>query len=413
MPDDVAMSTAAKELGLAPGAMELAAQLGEVRTVRAVRTNGADTAGSAGKAGGAPDAGREGSAAAAGGRPAGRVPRSEVARLRAAEDFPDGLRSRLHTVDSGGGALLLGITAARFARLARGGCFSPVAFYVNRYRTVVWLYLAAELRDFAGQRPELLSGPLPRGLRMLLAEGTDLRAGHWRGRRLRQLCRQGEDPWEAAAARAAVLSADVLEEAVPDDCERARLHALQPELTRLRGRSAAVRELTRELCTAVAEDEIFWQRLLLAAELETARAADRPAEVCGAARPSAPVDGRSGPGRVVLPERSRTDAEGKPDGCRAVKPREPRRRPRPVRPVEPVGEVRRAEHKGKAAPTGQGPTCLGKTEAAATAAAAERARVAEGRARVLHRLRAPRPRPAWWRRDTWREWAPGLSRPAF
>lgn len=346
MQSDVALSTAAGRLGLAPGAMELAAQLGEVRTVRAT---GAGRAGPVG-----PDG-------PASGWPPRRVPRAELARLQAAEDFPDGLRERLRVVDAGGGAQLLGITGSRFARLARGGCFSAVRFYVNRYRTVVWLYLAEELRTFAESRPELLSGSLPRGLRILLTEGVDLRAGHWRGRRVGQLCRQAEGPWESAAARAAVLAEEVLEEAVADGAERALLRALRPELRPLRGRSLAVRELTRELCTAAAEDEIFWQRLMLAADLEAARASARPVPV-GAAHPghrARPI----GPSDVLV--RAPAAAEG--DGCRAGKAHA-------SRPVWLAG---------------QGPS-PGGTE---TAAGRGGARAAGQRARVLGRLRAQRQRP--------------------
>ncbi|OEV30706.1 hypothetical protein AN219_09295, partial [Streptomyces nanshensis] len=235
MLDDVAMSTARRQLGLTSGAMELAVQLGEVRTVRAVREV---------RAAGAVDAVRT---AAAGGWTPRRVPREELARLRAAEDFPHGLQERLRVVDAGGGARVLGVTAARFARLARGGCFSPVRFYVNRYGTVVWLYPETELHAFAENRPELLAGRLPRGLRMLLAEGVDLRAGHWRGRRVRALCREADGPWEAAAARAALLGEEALEEAVPDVGERARLSALRPELAPFRARSAVVREVVEAL----------------------------------------------------------------------------------------------------------------------------------------------------------------------
>jgi hypothetical protein len=270
MTDDVAMSTAAKELGLTPGAMALAAQLGEVSTVpgqvrreraESAMLAGASTsvgmsafAGSDTGAGMTRSAGTAGRAAVAG-RAVRRVPRAELARLRAAEDFPEGLRERLRVVDGGGGAGLLGISASRFARLARAGCFSPVRFYVNRYRTVVWLYLAAELFAFAANRREMLSGGLPRGLRSLLAEGMDLRARHWRGRRVGQLCRQAGGPWEAAAARAAVLGEDALREAVPDADERARLLALRPELTPLTRRPAPVRDVALKLCTAADGDE--------------------------------------------------------------------------------------------------------------------------------------------------------------
>ncbi|NLU73253.1 hypothetical protein HCC61_11275 [Streptomyces sp. HNM0575] len=277
MTDDVAMSTAAKELGLTPGAMDLAAQLGEVHTVRAVSA-AAPASGTLPAAGSAPP----------GGRGARRVPRGELARLRSAEDFPDGLRTRLRVVNGRGGAQLLGITMSRFSRLARAGCFSPVRLYVNRYRTVVWLYLAAELLAFAAKRPALLSGRLPRGLRVPLAEGMDLRGRHWRGRRVGQLCRQADGPWEAAAARAAVLGEAVLEQAVPDAGERRRLSALRPELLPLAGKPAAVREVAGELCTAVPEDEIFWQRLMLAADLEYARASERGSASAATAEAAAP-----------------------------------------------------------------------------------------------------------------------------
>ncbi|HEV7627599.1 MAG TPA: DUF6397 family protein, partial [Streptomyces sp.] len=230
------MSTAAKELGLRPKMLELSVQVGEVRTVRGAA---ADTR---------------------------RVPRAELARLRESAGFPESLQERLRLLDAAKGAELLGVSAVRFARLARGGCFSPVRFYVNRYRTVVWLYLATDLRSFAERRAELLTGSLPRGLRVLLEEGVDFRPRHWRGRRVGQLCRQADGPWELAAARAAVLDDAALEEAVPDPGERARLIALRPELTVVRSESAATREMAERLCVAAEEDEILWHRLMLEAD---------------------------------------------------------------------------------------------------------------------------------------------------
>ncbi|SCK56746.1 hypothetical protein H180DRAFT_05290 [Streptomyces sp. WMMB 322] len=347
MHDDVAMSTAAKELGLARGEMALAVQLGHVRTVHA-----------------APAAATVGT----GGEPVRRrVPRAELARLRAAEDFPEGLRARLSVVDAGGGAELLGITPPRFARLARAGCFSPVRFYVNRYGTVVWLYPAQELTSFAESRPELLSGNLPRGLRMLLAEGVDLRAGHWRGRRVGQLCRDAEGPWEAAAARAAVLGEDVLRESVPDAEERARLAALRPELVSVRGRSPFVRKVTEELCTAAAEDEIFWHRLMLAADLESARASETVAfEETG---PS---------GGCAVPARSAAEGAGSDDSPKGdaacLAPR-----------VQAC-----ARRSSAAAEPGPG-------RAARTGRDGSPGQVRPGqRARVLNTLRAPRRGLPWW-----------------
>ncbi|WP_314177628.1 DUF6397 family protein [Streptomyces winkii] len=372
------MSTAARELGLSPGAMALAVELGEVRTVRGARTASADPAVPVGPAwSGA-------GAAAAEGPPRRRVPRAELERLRAAEDFPDGLRERLRVVDAGGGAQLLGITASRFARLARGGCFSPVRFYVNRYLTVVWLYPARELSAFAESRPELLSGRLPRGLRMLLAEGVDLRAGHWRGRRVGRLCRQADGPWEAAAARAAVLDDDVLAEAVPDAAERARLRALKPELVPLRGRSAVVREVAEELCTATAEDEVFWQRLMLAADLESARAEDRPTGRAMVPRPG----GSGGPGGLLgavdaLGTVGSASGTGGPGGC-------------------PQGKARAARHAERGRLPGD-------------AAVRAKAHAVVDRARVLNALRAARQCPTPRHRDPalLRASVPGVSRRAF
>jgi hypothetical protein len=97
-----------------------------------------------------------------------RVPRGELERLRAAPGFPSTLLDRTRLVDGAAGARLLGVGTARFARLARGGCFSPVRFHLNRYRAVVWRYPAEELRLFAERWPELLRGPAPEGLRRVL-----------------------------------------------------------------------------------------------------------------------------------------------------------------------------------------------------------------------------------------------------
>jgi hypothetical protein len=371
MPDDVAMRTAARELGLRPKLLELAVQVGEVRTVRG---------------------------AGAGTR---RVTRAEMARLRASEGFPDGFSERLRLVDAAGGAELLGISTARFARLARGGCFSPARFYVNRYRTVVWLYLARELHAFAERRGELLTGSLPRGLRVLLEEGVDFRPRHWRGRRVSQLRRQAEGPWELAAARAAVLDADALEEAVPDSGERARLAALKPELTVVHGASAVTREVADELCTATAEDEILWHRLLLEADLEDARASSLPS----AARRQSAAHSRSTAQR-------RSTAHSRPTGLVPSTAQAPPAVPDPsVRdplpaqahsspqisvpvPERPPGRVR----------SGAPPEASGAPGAGDGAAGAGDRR----RAHVLSRLRGPRRRPGWWRRR-----GTDLSRPAF
>ena len=71
------------------------------------------------------------------------------------------------------------VPAGRFTRLARLGLVVPVRFYLNRYRAVVWLYLAEELRQFAdgrGERPAAERRRMPEGLRDQLDAGVDLRA---------------------------------------------------------------------------------------------------------------------------------------------------------------------------------------------------------------------------------------------
>lgn len=241
----VAAGEACRALGLKPRELELAVELGEIGAVAA-----------------GPPCGR--------GR---RIPAAELARLRAEEGFPATLRERLRLVGAREGAELLGVSRARFARLARTGCVGPVRFSLNRYRAVVWFYLATELRDVAGHRPDLLRGPLPEGVRRMVARGEDRRPRHWRNRRIAQAVRRTDDPWAAAAAHAAVLAPDVLAEAVPDPAERARLEELRPALVTTRPDSPAAGRVVRALLTADGEEEVQWHRLGLAAALGTARAA--------------------------------------------------------------------------------------------------------------------------------------------
>ncbi|GAA2423305.1 DUF6397 family protein [Streptomyces macrosporus] len=240
----VPMDEARRRLGLRPRELELAVQLGEVATVAPLR---------------------EGHRR--------RVPVAELARLRAEEGFPATLRERLRLVGAREGAALLGVSPRRFARLARAGCFGPTRFSLNRYRSVVWFYRAAELRDVAEQQPELLGGALPEGMRRLLAEGEDRRPRHWRNRRIAQVLRGTDDPWAAAAAHAAVLLPEVVAEAVPDPAERARLEELRPDLAPVRPESLAAREVVRAVLTADGEEEILWHRLGLTLALSTARSA--------------------------------------------------------------------------------------------------------------------------------------------
>ncbi|GAA2066722.1 hypothetical protein GCM10009801_13440 [Streptomyces albiaxialis] len=232
---------AARQLGLRPRELDLAIQLDVVRTVPGAR--------------GGPR----------------RVAHEELKRVKGAEGFPERLRERLRVVGAEEGARLLGINPSRFARLARAGSFRPVRFYVNRYRAVVWLYLAEELRGFADRSPELLTGRLPASVRAILAEGTDRRARLWRHRRVGQLARQAGTAWERAAARAAVLDDDVLAEAVPDLEERALLRALRPRLAEMPSGTPATQETVAELCLAEGDEEILWHRVTLSAELEEAR----------------------------------------------------------------------------------------------------------------------------------------------
>jgi hypothetical protein len=241
---------AALELDLKRGEFDLAVQLGHVRTVP-------------GASGGPP-----------------RIARQEVDRLRSAQGFPDALRERVRTVGTVEGARLISISPARFTRLARTGHFTPIRFYLNRYRAVVWLYLAEELSDFAQAHSGLLSGRTPPALRTALDAGEDRRARNWRGRRLGLLLRGTEDPWERAAAIASVLDPVVVAEVVPDPYERSHLRVLRPELVPGRPESQAAREVVERLLLADHPDEILWHRVSLAEALREARelrAAPRPA----------------------------------------------------------------------------------------------------------------------------------------
>lgn len=97
-------------------------------------------------------------------RGAVRFTRAELDRVRAGEGFPRELRARVETAaGADAGARVLEVGPSRFTRLARCGHLKPVGYRINRYRAVVWLYLAAELREFAAREPGLLRGAAPRG----------------------------------------------------------------------------------------------------------------------------------------------------------------------------------------------------------------------------------------------------------
>lgn len=242
----VAAGRAVQELGLRRSEFELAVHLGLI----------AVTAGPGG------------------GRP--RVREREIARVREDPGFPDGLAERVRTVGTAEGAALLGIAPARFTRLARAGCFSPVTFYLNRYRAVVWLYLADELALFAVREPELLAGRTPPGLRSMLEAGGDRRARNWRTQRIERLLKRTEDPWARAAIEASTLDAAHLAEVVDDPYERAYLVRVRPEPVFGRPGSLAAKETMAELMLADDPDELLWRRISLTLSLDRARD-DRPA----------------------------------------------------------------------------------------------------------------------------------------
>lgn len=268
----VAAGRASQELGIRRAEFELAAHLGLIAVV------------------GAPG----------GGRP--RVHEGEIARLREQPGFPDALVERVRTVGTAQGAALLDIAPARFTRLARAGCVSPVTFYLNRYRAVVWLYLADELAAFAAREPGLLAGRTPPGMRTMLESGADWRARNWRSQRIDRLLDRTTDPWARTAVQASALDPVQLVEVVDDPYERAYLVRVRPEPVFGRPGSMAAREAMAELTLADDPDEILWRRVNLTLELDRARE-DRPAPRPGddgRAR-ATPPDGTGARPRAVCP----------------------------------------------------------------------------------------------------------------
>ncbi|MGW9435605.1 DUF6397 family protein [Streptomyces sp. NPDC055607] len=263
---------AAQELELKRDEFRLAVQLGLVRTVPAG------------------ESGRR------------RVERCELDRLRAAPDFPAGLRDRVRAVGTGEAAALLGITPERFTRLVRTGHLSPVRFSLNRYRAVVWTYLAEEVADFGRTCPALLAGRLPQALRERLAAHEDLRPRNWRARRLSLLLRAAEDPWARAAAIASLLDPLQAAEVVDDPYERAHLDRLRPPPPPGMPTPAAAREIAERLTRADDPDEILWHRLSLALALDEARA------VC-----PAPYPGKTATAATVAPAATATPATRRAD----------------------------------------------------------------------------------------------------
>ncbi|MFJ4777665.1 DUF6397 family protein [Streptomyces sp. NPDC088762] len=244
VPGDVLVggAQAAGELGLGRGEFARAVQLGIVRA-------------------GPP---------ASGG--AARYARAELERVRSAEARPGGLRDRIETVAGAQAAAeVVGVGPSRFTRLARCGHITPVAYRINRYRAVVWLYLTAELREFAARQPMMLRGTAPPPDRELMAAGADLRPLKWRGRHVGLLLKRTADPWERAAVLASVLPEDELHRAVPDPAERIVLAALAPPLPYGHPQAPAAAAVALRLLKAEPPEEVHWYRTSLDFALTGAR----------------------------------------------------------------------------------------------------------------------------------------------
>ncbi|WP_406206976.1 DUF6397 family protein [Streptomyces sp. NBC_01017] len=246
-------SRAARELGVKRGELDLAIHLGLIRTV--------------------PD---EGSGAR-------RVPRSEIDRVSSGLGFPESLVDRVRVVGTTEGADLIHVSPGRFTRLARLGLVAPVKWYLNRYRAVVWLYLAEELKQFAADGkngPLLHDRRMPEGLRGMLDAGVDLRPRNWRGRHRGFLLRLAEHPWESAGALAAFLEPVQIAELVPDPYERSHVNRFRPGPPASGAPGSPSALIAERLMTADDPDEISLLRAELTAVLEEARErrpAPRPA----------------------------------------------------------------------------------------------------------------------------------------
>ncbi|MUT89108.1 DUF6397 family protein [Streptomyces sp. Z38] len=281
----VTTGRAARELGLRRTEFDLAVRLGRVRT---------------------------GPGRAPGER---RVARAEIERLRAGPDFPEALRRSVHAVGTAEGAELLGVAKSRFTRLARLGLLVPVAFHLNRYRAVVWLYLADELRLFGddGKRAALLTGRMPEGLRGLLDSGIDLRPRNWRCRHLGFLLREAEDPWARAGAVASFLDPLHVARVVRDPYDRSHLNTFRRRPPGGANPDSPGARIAADLTTARDDDEIAWLRADLARLVDEARAhrpAPRPSASCRATSASEPLASRR---PVLAPPPARPAASARPD----------------------------------------------------------------------------------------------------
>lgn len=290
----VAMGTAAQELHLKRGEFAIAVHLGLIRLT--VPRDG--------------------------GRP--RVGCDEIERLRSQAGFPEELRERVRTAGTAKGAQQLGISPDRFTKLARAGCLTPITFYLNRYRAIVWLYLADELAGFAARESQLLTGRSPAWLRDRLEGGADCRAVNWRSRRVERLLSLMEDPWARVAVLADTLDPVQLAEVVDDPYERAYLARIRPGPAFGPAGPAWARETTARLMQADEPDEMLWRRVSLITELDNAR------EVRQAPRPGGDRHAFPHPGteREPAPD-SRADTEPGPASA-AVPPPPPAASPIPI-----------------------------------------------------------------------------------
>ncbi|MEU9339873.1 DUF6397 family protein [Streptomyces sp. NPDC048278] len=260
-----APSRAARELGLRRGEFDLAVHLGRIRTV--------------------PDEG------GGGGR---RVPRTEIDRLRSRSAS---LGESVQVVGTAEGAALMGVPAGRFTRFAKLGLVTPVKWYPNRYRAVVWLYLAEELGRFAADEDNsrLLTGRTPAELTDRLRAGADRRARNWRGRHCGFLLRQADGPWERAGVVAGFLDPGEIDDVLPDPHERAHVTALRPAPPAHGAPGSPAAQLAEDLMTAADPDEIDWFRHDLAreaAQARTHRPVPRPAVPARHPAPDRPAHAR-------------------------------------------------------------------------------------------------------------------------
>lgn len=292
----VTQSRAARELGLKRGEFELAVMLGRIHTV----------------------------SDAIGGRR--RVTREEIERVRAGEGFPGAWMERIRAVGTTEGAALMNISTARFTRLTRAGFVTPVKFYLNRYRAVVWLYLAEELKHFAESEvnASLLTGRAPGAIRAQLAAGVDLRARNWRGRHAGALLRQSGDPWERAAAVASLLDPVQIAEIIKDPYERAYVRRLMPQSFGQGAPESPAGRIIEKITTADDPDEIRWLRANLTIGLSQARG-ERPAP-----RPAPKPEPHPAPGTVPT-------SRAEPDAGSSPRPAPHHEAPRAAQPDEGNG----------------------------------------------------------------------------